>query len=197
MLHPDNFVRLLQEMHKQKVEKQLKDYEKQQKMLRTLKDRGKSSKDAVDKAISKAKRDGAASKKSSKKSGAGGAGAGGGGTGDDGHDGDGGGGPGGEELIARPKEYAVRFTFNDPPELSPPVLAVSGASFRYGPSYPWLFNDLNFGIDQSSRVSIVGPNGVGELGPSEWRGVADHAVPSLPQSCAAHINPSTCLFTRR
>jgi branched-chain amino acid transport system ATP-binding protein len=34
--------------------------------------------------------------------------------------------------------------------------------FRYGPKYPWLFKDVSFGVDQSSRVSIVGPNGVGK-----------------------------------
>ena len=27
---------------------------------------------------------------------------------------------------------------------------------------PWLFRDLNFGIDMSSRICIVGPNGSGK-----------------------------------
>jgi ATP-binding cassette subfamily F protein 1 len=145
-------------MHAQKVEKQTKDWEKQQKLLRAMKDKGKSSKDAKDKAISQAKRGGDGGKKA-KKAGAGGAGTGGGGDSDRE---DAGGKRGEEDLIARPKEYTVRFTFNDPPELAPPVLSVNGASFRYGPKYPWLFRDMNFGIDQGSRVAIVGPNGVGE-----------------------------------
>lgn len=48
-----------------------------------------------------------------------------------------------------------------PPELRPPVLEVVDAGFNY-PSGPELFKRLNFGLDQSSRVSIVGPNGVGK-----------------------------------
>ena len=30
------------------------------------------------------------------------------------------------ELLKRPKEYTVRFTFPDPPPLSPPVLGLHG-----------------------------------------------------------------------
>ncbi len=56
----------------------------------------------------------------------------------------------------------MSFEFQDPPPLAPPILAVSNAHFRYGDKYPWLFRDLNFGIDQRSRVAIVGPNGVGK-----------------------------------
>lgn len=41
-------------------------------------------------------------------------------------------------------------------------LQVRDASFRYGEKYPWLFDSISFGIDQSSRISIVGPNGVGK-----------------------------------
>ena len=135
-------------MHKQTVEKQLKDWEKQQKTLAAQKSKGRSSKDAKDKAISQAKRGDGGSKKG--KSGPGDAAA----DRDD--------GPRDDELIARPKDYVVKFTFKDPPALAPPVLNVSSVSFRYGPKYPWLFRDMNFGIDQSSRISIVGPNGVGE-----------------------------------
>ena len=56
----------------------------------------------------------------------------------------------------------MSFEFQDPPPLAPPILAVTNAHFRYGEKYPWLFRDLNFGIDQRSRVAIVGPNGVGK-----------------------------------
>ena len=143
-------------MHAQKVEKQQKDWEKQQKALRAAKAAGKSSKEATDKEKAKAKREAGGAKKD--KAGKGGKGGGGGGGG--GHDSDDGGRE--DDLIARPKEYSVVFTFNDPPALAPPVLSVSGMGFRYGPKYPWLFKDVNFGIDQASRVAIVGPNGVGK-----------------------------------
>ena len=126
-------------MHKQKVDKQLKDWEKQQKMLRAMKEKGKSSKDAKDKAIAQAKRGAAPSKGGKDKDRAAGMGS---ERAAEDH------GEGGEDLIARPKEYTVVFTFDDPPELAPPVLAVSGMGFRYGDKYPWLFKDVNFGIDQ-------------------------------------------------
>jgi ATPase subunit of ABC transporter with duplicated ATPase domains len=163
------------EMHRQKVEKQLKDWEKQQKMLKAMKTAGKSSKDAKDKAIAQAKRGTATTGKTAKASkGAGGASM---GTersaedrGDGGADEDG--------LIARPKEYTVRFDFDDPPELAPPVLSVTGMGFRYGEKYPWLFKDVDFGIDQSSRIAIVGPNGVGAC------------------SAVLHLNPALA-FPRR
>lgn len=134
--------------HAQKIEKQQKDWEKQQKDLRAAKLKGMSSKDALDKEKAKAKR-AAASKGGNAKGGKGK------GAGDEDED------RREDELIVRPKEYTVNFDFDDPPELAPPVLAVSGMAFRYGPKYPWLFKDVNFGIDQSSRVAIVGPNGVG------------------------------------
>lgn len=38
------------------------------------------------------------------------------------------------ELLKRPKEYTVRFTFPDPPPLSPPVLGLHGEC----PGYPTL-----------------------------------------------------------
>lgn len=144
------------EMHKQKVEKQQKDWEKQQKLLKSMKEKGKSSKDAKDKAIAQSKRGAAQSKGGKDKDRSAGGASMGTERGAEDHD------AAGDDLIARPKEYVVTFTFDDPPELAPPVLAVSGMGFRYGDKYPWLFKDVNFGIDQSSRIAIVGPNGVGE-----------------------------------
>ncbi len=129
----------------------MQDYEKQQKALKAMKDKGKSSKDAKDKAVSRAKREGASKKKD--KGGAAGAGA--------GHDSDADGKD--EELLERPKEYHVRFTFSEPPEITGNVLSVRDMSFRYGDKYPWLFQNVSFGIDRESRVAIVGPNGVGTV----------------------------------
>jgi len=137
------------EMHEQKMAKQLKDWETQQKALKSMKDGGKSKKQAEEVARSRAKREGAKTK-------------GGGKGGDD----DGWAGAAaassGPELILRPRDYTVSFEFQNPPSLAPPILAVSNAHFRYGEKYPWLFRDLNFGVDQSSRIAIVGPNGVGK-----------------------------------
>lgn len=66
------------------------------------------------------------------------------------------------ELIKRPREYQVRFTFPEVPVISPPILEVRDVNFRYGPGLPWLFRDLNFGMDMDSRICIVGPNGSGK-----------------------------------
>ncbi|XP_064457978.1 ATP-binding cassette sub-family F member 1-like isoform X1 [Ornithodoros turicata] len=65
------------------------------------------------------------------------------------------------ELIQKPKDYIVKFKFPSPPPLSPPILGVYNVDFGY-PNRPLLFKDLDFGIDMSSRVAIVGPNGVGK-----------------------------------
>lgn len=92
------------------------------------------------------------------------------------------------ELLTKLKEYRVKFKFNDPGYLQGHILQMKNVCFRYSPSSPWIFKDVNFGIDMpspdddeevtsSSRVAIVGPNGVGkstflkllagEIGPSE------------------------------
>ncbi|OCT67930.1 hypothetical protein XELAEV_18039228mg [Xenopus laevis] len=65
------------------------------------------------------------------------------------------------ELLKRPKEYTVKFTFPNPPPLSPPILGLHGVDFGYSGQKP-LFRNLEFGIDMDSRVCIVGPNGVGK-----------------------------------
>ncbi|XP_052221586.1 ATP-binding cassette sub-family F member 1-like isoform X2 [Dreissena polymorpha] len=65
------------------------------------------------------------------------------------------------ELLQKPKEYIVKFRFPSPSSLSPPILGISNCTFTYGSGSP-LFKDLDFGIDMSSRVAIVGPNGVGK-----------------------------------
>ena len=137
------------EAHEQKVEKQQKDYEKQQKAIQMAKSKGKSSKDADDAAKSRAKRMGTTAKQDKKA-----AAANVGGSGSD--------LPSATDLIVRPKEYVVHFALNNPPELAPPILSINNVSFRYNDHAPYLFKNLNFGIDQSSRIAIVGPNGVGK-----------------------------------
>uniref|UniRef100_A0A3B5L7R2 ATP-binding cassette sub-family F member 1 n=1 Tax=Xiphophorus couchianus TaxID=32473 RepID=A0A3B5L7R2_9TELE len=63
------------------------------------------------------------------------------------------------ELLKRPKEYTVKFTFPNPPPLSPPILGLH-VDFGYEGQKP-LFKNVDFGIDMDSRC-IVGPNGVGK-----------------------------------
>eukprot|EP00946_MAST-07B_sp_MAST-7B-sp1_P001875 g1875.t1 len=66
------------------------------------------------------------------------------------------------ELLTRPKEYRVKVAFPAPTELSPPIIEVKDVSFRYADNLPLLFKGVEFGIDMDSRVSMVGPNGVGK-----------------------------------
>ena len=64
------------------------------------------------------------------------------------------------ELMKKPKEYVVKFKFEEPQNLSAPIMGLKDCSFRY-PNQPYLFKNLNFGIDMNSKVAILGPNGVG------------------------------------
>nr|XP_018900155.1 PREDICTED: ATP-binding cassette sub-family F member 1 [Bemisia tabaci] len=65
------------------------------------------------------------------------------------------------ELLQKPREYIVKFSFPDPPPLQPPILGLYNVTFAYPGQKP-LFINCDFGIDLSSRVAIVGPNGVGK-----------------------------------
>ncbi|KAI8518537.1 ATP-binding cassette sub- F member 1 [Branchiostoma belcheri] len=128
-------------MYKQKAKELLKEYEKQEKKIRELKASGKSKVQAEKKqkeiltrkqAKGKRRTDELEDSASSQ-----------------------------TELLRRPKEYKVKFTFPSPPELSPPILGLHSVTFGYD-NQPLLFKDVDFGIDMTSRVSIVGPNGVGK-----------------------------------
>ncbi|XP_064649136.1 ATP-binding cassette sub-family F member 1-like isoform X2 [Lineus longissimus] len=66
-----------------------------------------------------------------------------------------------QELLERPREYTVKFTFPNPPHLNPPILGAHNVTFSYE-KQPNLFVDLDFGIDMGTRIAIVGPNGVGK-----------------------------------
>ncbi|CAG2123498.1 unnamed protein product, partial [Medioppia subpectinata] len=39
---------------------------------------------------------------------------------------------------------------------------VQNVSFRYNPETPYIYKNLDFGIDLDSRVALVGPNGAGK-----------------------------------
>lgn len=46
--------------------------------------------------------------------------------------------------------------------LSPPVIEVLDVNFKY-PTGPTILKNVNFGLDQTSRICIVGPNGAGVI----------------------------------
>ncbi|XP_071880822.1 LOW QUALITY PROTEIN: ATP-binding cassette sub-family F member 1 [Anas platyrhynchos] len=126
-------------MYQQKQKELLKQFEKQEKKLRDLKAGGKSTKqaekqtkEALTRKQQKCRRKTAAEEAAEA-----------------------------PELLKRPREYTVRFTFPNPPPLSPPILGLHGVDFGYE-GQELLFRNLDFGIDMDSRICIVGPNGVGK-----------------------------------
>lgn len=126
-------------MYIQKQKELLKLYEKQEKKLKDLKAGGKSTKqaekqtkDALTRKQQKGKKKGQEEESNEA-----------------------------TELIKRPKEYTVKFTFPNPPPLSPPILGLHSVDFGYE-GHKLLFRNVDFGIDMESRICIVGPNGVGK-----------------------------------
>jgi len=65
------------------------------------------------------------------------------------------------ELLERPQEYNVKFSFPEPPPLQPPILGLYNVTFGYE-GHAKLFKNVDFGLDMDSRIAIVGPNGVGK-----------------------------------
>lgn len=65
------------------------------------------------------------------------------------------------ELLKKPRDYIVKFSFPNPPALSPGILGLYNVTFGYDGCKPLLKN-VDFGIDMKSRVAIVGPNSVGK-----------------------------------
>lgn len=134
---------MFKKMHVQKKAELQKDYEKQEKRLKELKKSGQSTKKAT--ATTKKETQTKQNKKGGKK--------------DDRDD---------EEigataqLLQKPKDYIVKFSFPEPPPLQPPILGLHNVSFKYPTAKDYIFQDIEFGIDMSSRIAIVGPNGVGK-----------------------------------
>jgi len=67
-------------------------------------------------------------------------------------------------LTKKPSEDPTySFRFPDCPRLAPPVVSFKEVSFSYsGKVEDYLYEKLDFGVDQDSRVAVVGPNGVGK-----------------------------------
>ncbi|MES1904760.1 MAG: ATP-binding cassette sub- F member 1 [Paramarteilia canceri] len=117
-----------QKMYDIKKKELMKQYEKQEKMLRNEKNKGTSSKNAKEKLLKTKSRQ----EKSEN-----------------------------AEMIEKPKDYIVRFNFIDPVPLSPPILSLDGVDFAY-PKCQTIFENISFGVDLDSRITLVGPNGVGK-----------------------------------
>ncbi|KAI1303150.1 ATP-binding cassette sub-family F member 2 [Halotydeus destructor] len=56
----------------------------------------------------------------------------------------------------------VSFYFQSCGTIPPPVIMVQDVSFRYNDQTPWIYKNLEFGVDLDSRVALVGPNGAGK-----------------------------------
>ncbi|TDG40159.1 hypothetical protein AWZ03_013422 [Drosophila navojoa] len=131
---------MFKKMYVQKRREMIKEYEKQEKRLRELKAHGQSKKAAEKKQKESLTRKQEKNKSKQQKQ-----------DEDDGP----------QELLARPKEYIVKFRFPEPSQLQPPILGIHNVTFAYEGQKP-LFVKVDFGIDLTSRVAIVGPNGVGK-----------------------------------
>ena len=65
------------------------------------------------------------------------------------------------ETIRAPEDAArTVFTFPEPEELSPPIIATEGAAVGYGNHI--VLHDLDLRIDQDDRVALLGRNGEGK-----------------------------------
>ena len=129
---------MFKKMFVQKRREMIKDFEKQEKRIKELKAHGQSKKSAEKKTkdtLSKKQEKGRGGKQK-----------------DDADD------DKPIELLSKPKDYIVKFNFPDPPPLQPPILGLLNVSFFFEGQKP-LFKEVDFGIDLSSRIAIVGPNG--------------------------------------
>lgn len=65
------------------------------------------------------------------------------------------------ETIRAPEDAArTVFTFPEPEELSPPIIATEAAAAGYGETI--VLHDLNLRIDQDDRIALLGRNGEGK-----------------------------------
>ena len=178
-------------MHAQQMKEYEKKLEKQTKMLKELKKSGKSGKQAEKEVKDKrARKEGEVHA---------------------------------PELLTKKKEYKVKFKFSDPGELQPPILQMEDVTFKYPGSNTWIFGKanatknqrVNFGIDMpsrtdsddvqacsSSRVAILGPNGVGkstflkllarEIEPTEGRVTGNPLakIAKFDQHSGEHLPPT-------
>ena len=64
--------------------------------------------------------------------------------------------------ITKPgKDYVVNINFGSPSNLSGTILTINNMSFSYDGNKK-ILNNIDFGMDLDSRITIVGPNGTGK-----------------------------------
>ncbi|KAF7706178.1 hypothetical protein HF521_019432 [Silurus meridionalis] len=59
-------------------------------------------------------------------------------------------------------DKTLSFYFSPCGKIPPPVIMVQNVSFRYSDETPYIYKNLEFGIDLDTRVALVGPNGAGK-----------------------------------
>jgi len=59
-------------------------------------------------------------------------------------------------------ERSHSFYFYSCGKIPPPVIMVQNVSFRYNEQTPYIYKNLEFGLDLDSRLALVGPNGAGK-----------------------------------
>lgn len=59
-------------------------------------------------------------------------------------------------------DKVLNFYFPSCGKIPPPVIMVQNVSFRYTDKGPWIYRNLEFGIDLDTRLALVGPNGAGK-----------------------------------
>lgn len=59
-------------------------------------------------------------------------------------------------------DKTVTFYFPSCGTIPPPVIMVQNVSFRYSEDTPYIYKNLEFGIDLDTRLALVGPNGAGK-----------------------------------
>merc|ERR1712183_330186 len=59
-------------------------------------------------------------------------------------------------------DRSVSFCFYSCGTLPPPVIMVQNVSFRYSETTPFIYKNLEFGVDLDTRLALVGPNGAGK-----------------------------------
>ncbi|XP_047482406.1 ATP-binding cassette sub-family F member 2-like [Penaeus chinensis] len=60
------------------------------------------------------------------------------------------------------KDKTLTFFFPECGTIPPPVIMVQDVSFRYKETTPYIYKNLEFGIDLDTRLALVGPNGAGK-----------------------------------
>jgi len=59
-------------------------------------------------------------------------------------------------------DRSVSFCFYSCGKIPPPVIMVQNVSFRYSDDTPFIYKNLEFGMDLDTRLALVGPNGAGK-----------------------------------